>query len=75
MTDSGENIDESILFVKGVCRGREENKEYIKKLANAICSVFYKHDTVSLRYVGPKAGNNADKAMIIAIKSIYQESG
>ena len=75
MTDSEENPDKTILFVKGICQDREENKEYIKKLADAICSVFDKHDAVRLRYVGAGAGNNADKALIIAMEKIYKDCG
>lgn len=62
-----ENNDETLLLVRG-CKNRskEEIKEYVKKLANAILQVFYKHKAVKLRCVGAGAVNNADKAFIIA---------
>lgn len=75
MVDNNENQEKATLFVKGLSKDRNENKEYVKKLSNAICSVFRKHGTVNLRYVGPGAGNNADKAIIIAIETIYNDSG
>jgi len=58
--------DQTLLLVRGTKKDRQENSEYVKKLANAILQVYYKHKKVNLRYVGAGAGNNADKALIIA---------
>ena len=58
--------DENLLLVKGMTKDKKENSEYVKKLANAILQVFSKYGIVNLRYVGAGAGNNADKALIIA---------
>lgn len=60
-----EEIDPSLLKVNG-SRGRDEDKEYVKKLANAILQTFNKHGVAKLRCVGAAAVNNADKAIIIA---------
>ena len=60
-----EQIDLSLLKVNGG-RGRDEDKEYVKKLANAILQTFANHGIVKLRCVGAAAINNADKAIIIA---------
>ena len=62
-----ENNDETLLLVSGGRnKSKEEVKEYVKKLSNAILQVFYKHKSVKLRCVGAGAVNNADKAFIIA---------
>lgn len=65
------DIDKTLLLVKGVCK----DKEYIKKLGNAIVECFYKNDKVKLRYVGAGAGNNTDKSFIVARTKIFEESG
>ena len=63
--------DNTLLLVKG-CNGKpkEEVKEYVKKLSNAVIQTFYKHDSVKLRGVGAGAGNIADKAIIIAKEEV-----
>jgi len=59
--------DETLLLVSG-CKDKtkEEIKEYVKSLSNAILQTLYKHGKARLRGVGAGAGNNADKAIIIA---------
>jgi len=63
-----ENVtnDETLLLVKGNIDDKIKNKENIKKLANAISQVYYKHGSAKLRCVGAAAINNAIKAFIIA---------
>lgn len=53
---------------------KDHEKEYVKKLANAILQVFYKHNVARLRCVGAAALNNATKAYIIA-KGEAQKKG
>lgn len=70
MTDDGkvskkEEVDPALLKVNG-SRGKEVDKAYVKKLANAILQTFSKHEVARLRCVGAAAVNNADKAIIIA---------
>ena len=60
------NYDDAILKVKGDQGSKEANKEYVKKLASAILSCFYKQKTALLRYVGAAACNHAIKAAAIA---------
>jgi len=66
--------DETLLLVKG-CNNvsKEDVKEYIKKLSNAVIQTFYKHDSVKLRGVGAGAGNIADKAIIIAKEEVEKK--
>lgn len=59
-------IDETLLLVSGSKGSKEEDKKYVKKLANAILQVFDKHETAKLRCVGAGALNNAVKSFIIA---------
>ena len=58
--------DPTLLLVSGTKGDKSADKQYVKKLANAIVSVFYKYDTAKLRCVGAAAINNAVKAFIIA---------
>ena len=58
--------DDTLLLVSGSKGDKRLDSEYVKKLANAILQVFYKHGKVKLRFVGAAAGNNAEKALIIA---------
>ena len=58
--------DETLLLVSGSRGDKGRDKEYVKKLANAISQVFYKHDAAKLRCVGAASLNNAIKAFIIA---------
>jgi len=60
-----EEKDPAILKVNG-SRGKDVDKEYVKKLANAILQTFSKHKVARLKCVGAAAINNADKAVIIA---------
>ena len=70
-----ENVnDETLLLVKGSTDDKIKNKENIKKLANAISQVYYKHGSAKLRCVGAAAINNAVKAFIIA-KNEAQKRG
>ena len=58
--------DETLLLVSGSKGSKEADKEYVKKLANAVLQVFSKHNSVKLRCVGAAANNNAIKSIIIA---------
>lgn len=60
-----EQSDLTLLKVNG-SRGKEEDREYVKKLANALLQTFMKHESAKLRCVGAGSVNNADKAVIIA---------
>jgi stage V sporulation protein SpoVS len=61
-----ENTDETLLLVKGSSGDKGEDREYVKKLANAILQVFSKHGEAKLRCVGAASLNNAVKACIVA---------
>ena len=54
--------DDTLLLVSG----KVGDKEYVKKLSNAISQVYHKHKAVKLRCVGAAAVNNAVKAFIIS---------
>jgi len=58
--------DVTLLLVSGSKGKKEDDKQYVKKLSNAILQVFYKHNSVKLRCVGAAAINNAIKSYIIA---------
>ena len=70
MTKDGNKIeearDEALLLVRGSQNDKMKDKEYVKKLSNAILQVYAKHETAKLRCVGAAALNNATKAVIIA---------
>jgi stage V sporulation protein SpoVS len=72
MTDETANVektdetDNNLLLVSGSKGSKEQDKEYVKKLSNAILQVYSKHDSVKLRCVGAASLNNAIKASIIA---------
>jgi len=68
MTDENkvETPDEALLLVSGSKGDKGRDKDYVKKLSNAITQVFYKHDTAKLRCVGAASLNNAIKSFIIA---------
>jgi len=68
------SIDETLLLVSGSRGDKGRDKDYVKKLANAILQVFYKHDIARLRCVGAASLNNAIKASIIA-KGEAQKKG
>jgi len=57
--------DPALLLVAGM-RGKDRDKEYVKKLAHAIVKVFNKYGMARMRCVGAASVNNADKAYIIA---------
>jgi len=57
--------DESLLLVAGSKGSKGNDKDYVKKLSNAILQVFLKHSTAKLRCVGAASLNNAIKAFII----------
>ncbi len=61
-----EQGDPTLLKVLG-SKSKEEDKEYVKKLANALLQTYMKHEVAKLRCVGAGAVNNADKAIIIAM--------
>jgi len=59
--------DPTLLLVSGSKGDKSSDKEYVKKLSNAILEVYYKHNFVAkLRCVGAAAVNNAIKSSIIA---------
>jgi len=58
--------DESLLLVAGSKGSKGNDKDYVKKLSNAILQVFIKHAVVRLRCVGAASLNNAIKSFIIA---------
>jgi stage V sporulation protein S len=58
--------DESLLLVSGSKGSKGSDKEYVKKLSNAILQVYSKHSEVKLRCVGAASLNNAIKSFIIA---------
>tara|TARA_Y100000310_G_scaffold344994_1_gene461017 strand:- start:2967 stop:3323 length:357 start_codon:yes stop_codon:yes gene_type:complete len=58
--------DQALLLVSGSRGEKGRDKEYVKKLANAVLQVLHKHDVVRMRCVGAAALNNATKAFIIA---------
>lgn len=68
------NDDEALLLVKGSRGDKRNDKEYVKKLANAISQVLYKHNVARLRCVGAAAVNNALKSFIIS-KGESQKKG
>jgi stage V sporulation protein SpoVS len=59
-------VDESLLLVSGSRGEKSLDKDYVKKLSNAVLQVYSKHDVVTMRCVGAAAINNAVKAFIIA---------
>lgn len=61
--------DLTLLKVSG-----KNDKEYVKKLSNAILSVLSKHDKVTMRCCGAASVNNAAKAFVIA-KGELQKGG
>ena len=61
-----EATDETLLLVSGSKGDKGKDKDYVKKLSNAILQVFCKHEAVKLRCVGAASLNNAIKAFIIA---------
>lgn len=68
------NVDEMLLLVSGSKGSKGQDKDYVKKLSNAILQVYYKHNVVRLRCVGAASLNNAIKAFIIA-KGEAQKKG
>lgn len=58
--------DESLLLVSGSKGSKGRDKDYVKKLSNAILQVYAKHSTVKMRCVGAASLNNAIKSFIIA---------
>lgn len=61
-----EEKKEVLLLVSGAKANKNQTKEYIKKLANAILQVYSKYETVCLRCVGAASLNNGVKSFIIA---------
>lgn len=76
MTDEKtvETTDDALLLVSGSRGDKGKDKDYVKKLSNAILQVFAKHETAKLRCVGAASLNNAIKAFIIA-KGESQKKG
>jgi stage V sporulation protein SpoVS len=63
MSEVIEVTDPALLLVSGE---KERDKEYVKKLSNAVLQVLSKHGVARMRCVGAAALNNATKAYIIA---------
>jgi len=77
MADEKERVDttdETLLLVSGSRGDKGKDKDYVKKLSNAILQVFSKHGSAKLRCVGAASLNNAIKAFIIA-KGESQKKG
>ena len=73
-TENSKSEENNLLLVSGSKGSKEADKEYVKKLSNAILQVFYKHGSVLLRCVGAAALNNTIKSFIIA-KGEVQKKG
>ena len=58
--------DKTLLLVSGSKGSKENDRDYVKKLSNAILQVYLKHNSAKLRCVGAASLNNAIKAFIIA---------
>jgi len=58
--------DASLLLVSGSKGSKGSDKDYVKKLSNAILQVYSKHSEVKMRCVGAASLNNAIKSFIIA---------
>ena len=65
--------DEALLLVSGSKGSKDGDKDYVKKLANAIVQVYNKHDEVRLRSVGAAANNHFVKAYAIAKKELLKQ--
>jgi stage V sporulation protein SpoVS len=61
-----DTTSKSLLLISGSKGSKEEDKEYVKKIANAILSCISKHGEANLRCVGAASENNAIKGIIIA---------
>lgn len=74
IVDSNANVenDEKLLLISGSKGDKFKDKEYVKKLSNAILQVFAKHDMARMRCVGAASLNNAIKAFIIAKDDSYK---
>ena len=66
--------DPTLLLVSGSKGSKLDDKDYRKKLANAIVQVFSKHGSVRLRCVGAAANNNALLAYLIAEQGSIQQN-
>ena len=67
--DHGEanvGTDSNLLLIKGNLGTKEDTKQYVKKVAQAMLVVIQKHGSAALRCVGAASVNNAVKAEIIA---------
>jgi len=61
-----DGADSNLLLIKGNLGTKEDTKQYVKKVAQAMLVVVQKHGSAALRCVGAAAVNNAVKAEIIA---------
>ena len=64
--EKSNTVDETLLLVSGSKGSKDKDKDYVKKLSNAISQVYSKHSTAKLRCVGAASLNNAIKSFIIA---------
>ena len=63
--ESGQSSS-NLLLIKGNFDSKEDAKNYVKKLSQAMLVVIQKYGSAKLRCVGAAAVNNATKAEIIA---------
>ena len=63
---NAKTTDDSLLLVSGSKGSKGSDKDYVKKLSNAILQVYAKHSAVKMRCVGAASLNNAIKSFIIA---------
>lgn len=68
-------VDETLLLVKGTQNDKRLNKEYVKKLSNALFQVYKKHGLAKFRCVGAGSVNHAIKAWINTKREIVKEEG
>ena len=66
--------DEALLLVSRSKGDKSKDRDYVKKLSNAILQVYTKHETAKLRCVGAASLNNAIKAFIIAKEEIKKRA-
>jgi stage V sporulation protein SpoVS len=70
-----EAVDETLLLVKGTQNDKRLDKEYVKKLSNAVLQVYRKHNQAKLRCVGAGSVNHAIKSWLNAKREVVKEEG
>jgi stage V sporulation protein SpoVS len=66
VTGESDQNNSNLLLIKGNFDSKEDSKNYVKKLSQAMLVVIQKYGSAKLRCVGAAAVNNAIKAEIIA---------